>query len=244
MTLLPVDGDVPALHEYVAAPPAVRFALKPEQIDVEFTVIFGTGFTVTVATDVPKQPFASVPVTVYEVVAFGAALTVAPVDGVVPAVHKYVAAPVAVSVAVACPSQIATELTATTGFGFIITESVPVPTQPLASETEMLYVPLAPGVAEAIVGFCSEEENEFGPVQFHVAPLVQVKFNELPSHTGELLLIAGMSAVFTTTVVEPVATHPFASVTVTSYCPACAVVAAETEGDDDAEVNEAGPVHE
>lgn len=116
-------------------------------------MVTGTGFTVTVATAVLIQPFASVPVTVYVVVAAGAAVTDAPVAGVVPADHEYAEAPAAFKVAVVCPSQIAVELTVTTGNGFTTTLSVPVPTHPFASVTEILYVPAAAVVTAEILGF-------------------------------------------------------------------------------------------
>jgi hypothetical protein len=61
----------PLLHEYVDAPVAVNIASDPEQIVGEFTVTFKAGPIVTVATAVPIQPLASVPVTVYEVVLVG-----------------------------------------------------------------------------------------------------------------------------------------------------------------------------
>ena len=41
--------------------------------------------------------------------------------------------------------------------------------QPL-TVTVTLYTPLAAGVALAIVGFCCDELNPFGPVQLYVAP--------------------------------------------------------------------------
>ena len=48
----------------------------------------GSGLTVTVATAVFTQPFASVPVTVYEVVVDGVATTTFPVEGDVPALQE------------------------------------------------------------------------------------------------------------------------------------------------------------
>jgi hypothetical protein len=54
----------PLLQEYVAAPDAVSVADCPAHIEVEFTVIVGVGFIVTVATAVPEHPAVLFPVTV------------------------------------------------------------------------------------------------------------------------------------------------------------------------------------
>lgn len=53
--------------------------------------------------------------------------------------------------------------------------------------TVTVYNPLAANVAAAIVGFCSVEENPFGPVQLYVDPAdeVEVKFKSLPRHIGD-----------------------------------------------------------
>jgi hypothetical protein len=59
----PVDV-APALHVYVAAPPAIRLAVEAGQIVGELTVVTGIGFTVTVETAVLLHPAALVPVTV------------------------------------------------------------------------------------------------------------------------------------------------------------------------------------
>ena len=53
----------PPVQVYVVAPLAVSVAVFPVQIPGEFTVTFGVGVTVTVATAVLLQPLA-VPVTV------------------------------------------------------------------------------------------------------------------------------------------------------------------------------------
>jgi hypothetical protein len=60
----------PVLQEYVVAPAAVNVAVDPEQMEGEFTVMLGNGFTVTVATAVLEHPFV-VPVTVYDLVLLG-----------------------------------------------------------------------------------------------------------------------------------------------------------------------------
>jgi hypothetical protein len=96
--------------------------LAPTQIVATLAVIdaVGNGLTVTTTWSVFTQPLASVPVTVYVVVAVGEAVTLAvfvalkPVDGL----HTYVAAPLATKL-VDDPSQIAASFpAATTGNGF------------------------------------------------------------------------------------------------------------------------------
>ena len=61
--LAPVDV-APADHVYVVAPLAVRCAVWPTQINGELTVIASIFEIVTVATAVPEQPAALLPVTV------------------------------------------------------------------------------------------------------------------------------------------------------------------------------------
>lgn len=112
----------PVFHEYVVPPDAVNVAVCPEQMVSEFTVITGSGFTVTVEIAVPEQP-AVVPVTVYEVVAEGVSVigfVVAPVD------QEYVVPPPALSVAV-CPAQIVGELTVIEMLPPTVTVAVAVP---------------------------------------------------------------------------------------------------------------------
>jgi hypothetical protein len=73
-----------------------------------------------------------------------------------------------------------------------------------------------------------------------------VKFRGAPAHTGPLLAGTGAEGTgLTTTVVVPaLLVHP-ATVAVTEYVPAIAVVAlALTEGSSTAEVKAFGPVHE
>ena len=53
----------PVDHAYVVAPAAVNVAVAPAQIVSEFTVVTGSGFTVTVAMAEEVQPN-DVPVTV------------------------------------------------------------------------------------------------------------------------------------------------------------------------------------
>jgi hypothetical protein len=60
VALSPVPGD----HEYEFAPLADNVADPPLQTNPSFTVIVGSGFTVTETTeDVAEQPFTSVTVT-------------------------------------------------------------------------------------------------------------------------------------------------------------------------------------
>ena len=91
-------------------------------------MIVGLGPMVTVATAVFEQPWASVPVTVYDAVTVGdteIGFVVSPVD------HEYVDPPVAVNVAVA-PEQIVGELTVIVGLGPIVTVETADPVQPCA----------------------------------------------------------------------------------------------------------------
>ena len=111
------------------APFAVKFAVAPSQIVGEFTVITGSGFTVTVAIAVLLQLLTSVPVTVYDVVLVGVT-----VMGfiVAPVLQEYVEAPMPVKVALA-PLQIEAEFTVIIGKGFTVTVATAVPVQPATS---------------------------------------------------------------------------------------------------------------
>ena len=109
------------------APFAVKVAVLPEQILGEFTVMFGSGVTVTVATAVAEHPLA-VPVTVYVVVLVNAGVVTGDVAAS-PPVQEYVVAPVAVKVAV-CPEHIVGEFTPTVGLGFTVTVATAVPVHP------------------------------------------------------------------------------------------------------------------
>jgi hypothetical protein len=102
----------------------------------------GKSFTVTVTASVFTHPLASVPVTVYVVVAVGVATTLAvfvvakPVTGL----HTYVEAPVAVSVVLA-PLQIVASLPATTtGIALTVIEELTDAVHPLASVTVYVIV--------------------------------------------------------------------------------------------------------
>ena len=89
---------------------------------------------VTVTCAVAVQPFASVPVTVYEVVEDGLAVTLEPVVELkfVDGVHAYVLAPFAVSVTELPLHTAAGVFTVTTGGGFTVTVTCAAEVQPLA----------------------------------------------------------------------------------------------------------------
>lgn len=69
-----------------------------------------------------------------------------------------------------------------------------------------------------MLGFCSEEVNEFGPFHEYVAPAIDtvVRFNVCPTQIGPFDAGVGADGIgFTTTVVVPAGpVHPF-TVTVT-----------------------------
>ena len=71
---------------------------------------------------------------------------------------------------------------------------------------------------------------------------MDVRFNVVPTHRGELLPAVGVGKAFTTTVADAVAVHPFASVTLTVYVPASAAVTLLIVGFCTADVNPFGPV--
>lgn len=96
------DEPLPdGFHEYELPPVAETVTASPAQTDDGDTLaaMVGTALTVTVTDDVPVQPAAEVPVTVYVVVDAG--VTVAD-----PLLHAYVEAPDALRVDV-CPAQTA-----------------------------------------------------------------------------------------------------------------------------------------
>jgi hypothetical protein len=198
-------AEEPFDHEYVLPPLAVKTASAPEQIVGEFTEITGSGFTVTVATAVPVQPVASVPVTVYEVVERGVTVIGLVED---PFDHEYVFPPLAVKTASA-PEQTVGELTEITGSGFTVTVVTAVPEHPAASVPVIVYEVVLVGVT--VIGL------ELAPV-FHeyVLPPLAVKIASAPEQTvGEFTEITGSG--FMVTVATAVPVHPAASVPVTVY---------------------------
>ena len=114
---------VAGLHVYVFAPLAESGVDCPMQMVGDgVTESTGSGLTVTVTWAVEVHPFTS-PVTVYEVVDDGLALTLEPVVvfNAVEGLHVYVFAPLAANV-VDCPLQIVVDgETETTGKGFTVT---------------------------------------------------------------------------------------------------------------------------
>src|SRR3954454_21341548 len=107
---------------------------------------------------------------------------------------------------------------------------------------------MPPSVIAAVerVGFCREDVNALGPVQAYVAPVtVGVKSAIVsPPQYGPPLDADGVAGgAFTTTVVVPAAEVQPATVIVTAYVPASAVVALERVGFCCAEVKPFGPVH-
>ena len=139
---------MPVLHEYVLAPLAINVAVVPEQIVDEFTVTVGKGVTETFAIPVLVQPDA-VPVTVYVVFNEGEAVNVLEV---VPVLHTYVDAPLAVNVA-DVPLQITTEFTEIVGLGVTNMFAVDVLLQPFVVPiTEKVVLE----VGEIVNGFMDE----------------------------------------------------------------------------------------
>lgn len=96
-------------------------------------------------------------------------------------------------------------------------------------------------------GFCTDETNEFGPVQEYVAPTTAgvERLIVFPEQTGVLLEAVGVAGVvLTTTTVVPCAdVQPFV-VTVILYVPAIATVAFVRVGFCAEETNAEGPVQE
>ena len=111
----------------------------PLQIVAEFTTTVGLLITVTVVVPVLTQPFALVPVTVYEVVEAGLAFTFAPVVALNPVagLQVYVLAPPAVSGAEA-PLQTVPGVTVIVGNGLTETTEVTVPRFCLRRTTHIL----------------------------------------------------------------------------------------------------------
>jgi hypothetical protein len=90
------------------------------------------------------------------------------------------------------------------------------------------YTPAAAAVTPAIVGFCTADVNPPGPIQLYVvAVTLAARFSVEPTHTGPLLVGAGVAGTgFTVTVtVKGVPEHePAVGVTVYVSVAAAAVV--------------------
>lgn len=99
----------------------------------------------------------------------------------------------------------------------------------------------------AIVGFCDEELNPFGPVHAYVAPAMFEAVRETldPSHRGLLLPVVGDGGIGLTMTATLLAglVQPF-MVAVTEYAPEAAIVLFKIDGFCDAAVNPFGPVQE
>src|SRR6218665_139653 len=114
--------------------------------------------------------------------------------------------------------------------GVEFTTTAVVPTalvQPLVV-TVTLYVPAIAVVALVMLGFCTDDVNEFGPVHAYVAPDTAAvdRLMVFPVQTGVLLDAVGVVGVeFPPTAVVPTALVQPLVVTVTLYVPAIAVVA-------------------
>jgi len=101
-------------------------------------------------------------------------------------------------------------------------------------------------VAEAIVGFCKDDEKLAGPVHEYAAPATVLanRFSGEPAHTGLLLLAVGAIGIgFTVTLVVASALVQPLTVTVTEYVPVASVVAAAIDGFCKVEEKVLGPVH-
>jgi hypothetical protein len=75
-----------------------------------------------------------------------------------------------------------------------------------------LYVPFIAGFALTIVGFCEVEVYAAGPVQLHVAPVLEVIFKVAPWQIGLLLFAVTTKPGLTVIVAVEPEMHPFASV--------------------------------
>src|SRR6478672_13433534 len=92
----------------------------------------------------------------------------------------------------AAPAQIGPLLVGAGVAGIALTRAFTVPAGLVHPFTVTVteYVPDAAVVEEAIVGFCSEDVNPFGPVHAYVAPATAAvdKFNAAPAQIGPLLV--------------------------------------------------------
>ena len=131
------------------------------------------------------------------------------------------------------------------GAGFTTTVVVPAALVQPPTVTVTEYVPAIARVEAAVLGFCKVEVNVFGPVQLYVAPATNgvVKLIAVPTHTGVLLITAGVVGIgLTTTVVVPIALVQPLTVTVTEYVPAIAKIAGGVLGFCNVEEDPNGPV--
>jgi PII-like signaling protein len=220
-TVVPVPAESPAdgLHIYVVPPPAFNKTNWPLQRmgAAGLTVIVGFGLMVTVTVDVLVQPLASVPVTVYVVVAEGLAETVAPVvaDSPVPGLHAYVFPPTPFS-STDPPLQStgADGLTEMVGFGLMVTVTVEVFVQPFTSVPVTVYVVVVLGLAETFVPVVAESPVP-GP-HTYVFPPTPVSSTDPPlQRIGADGLTEMVDLGLIVTVTLEVFVQPFTSVPVT-----------------------------
>jgi hypothetical protein len=144
--------------------------------EVSVPEITGLGLTTTLDVAVDLHPVnVIVPVTVYEVVDVGLAVTVLPVPALNPVVgvQVYVSAPDAVNVA-EDPEQIVAPLTVTTGFGFtVMVNVIGVPLQPLATGVTVIVATMG-----AFVLFVGLKDAIF-PVPLSGKPMLLLLFVQL-----------------------------------------------------------------
>jgi hypothetical protein len=163
LTLVPVVAlnPVAGVQVYVEAPPAVKLIDAPLHIAPLFTLIVGSGFTVTVDVVEAVHPFAAVPVTVYTVVMVFVAVTEAPVVALSPVTgdQVYVDAPDADN-AKAIEPHLAPEFTITVGMGSTVTIAVAVSVQPMALDPTIVYVVETVGLAVTDIPVLALNEDE------------------------------------------------------------------------------------
>jgi PII-like signaling protein len=242
VTVAPVVADRPVAgdHVYVAAPVAVRAVDEPAHIATFVSAVTtGNGLTETVVVDEPTHPKLFVPVTVYVVVAVGAAVTLAPdvADRPVAGDHVYVAAPVAIS-AVDEPAHIATFVPAvTTGDGLTETVVVDEPTHPKLFVPVTVYVVVADGAAVTLAPDVADRPVAGDHV--YVAAPVAISAVDEPAHIATFVPAVTTGNGLTVTVIVAGAVHPPLVVAVTVYV-AVAVGAAVTVAPDVADRPVAG----
>jgi len=202
----------PGIQLYEEVPAAFSVALLPIQIVALGDDAVTVGCAPTVMRIVCRfvQPFAAVPVTEYVVVTVGVTTTLGPVSD--PGIHKYVDAPVALSV-VFPPVQIElfVAVGVTVGEGFTVMTRVAVLVQPFAAVPVTTYVVVVVGETVTVVPV-----NDPG-IQLYVVAPVPVIVVLLPEQiVAPVVVVAtvGVGITVMTRVAVPV--HP-AEVPVTTY---------------------------
>src|SRR5881227_1848231 len=216
-----VDSEIVAPSQY--GPPLVAVGVAGAALTTTFVVPAADvqPFTVIVTEYVPASAvvaFVRVGFCCAEVKPFGP-------------VHEYVAPLTnAVESEIVAPSQYGPPLLAVGVAGVALTTTFVVPAAEVQPFTVMVteYVPASAVAALARVGFCCAEVKPFGPVHEYVAPETKAVESEIvaPVQYGPPLLAVGVAGVaLTTTFVVPAAEGQPATVIVTEYVPASAVVA-------------------